>query len=89
MLFRPKPYAVGDRIRLKDCHAYPLPPWLPAGTEAVVTGRDIGRTIVRVGDDEWNLAMQNIDSGSEFFLNGQWLDASDRRVQKARARGKL
>jgi hypothetical protein len=35
---------------------------------------------------QWNLAMQCVDNGAEYFCNGQWLDQYDRRVRKALAR---
>jgi hypothetical protein len=65
----------GQVLQLKQCEfGYQLPADLEPGTLATVVGFRPGRVIVRVGDQERNLAIQNIDSGHEYQLGGRWYD---------------
>ena len=71
---RPKPYRVGDSVRLADMQAYPLPDGLSDGQAATVARIEFPRVFVR--DDsghEWDLFMANIDSGMLYHINGQWI----------------
>lgn len=87
MMVRLKAPKIGDVVRVKDTemHFY-LPEGLPDGAEAVLVGRESGRYIVQAFGREWNVAMQCLVHEEEKCLDGVWLDAWDRRVQKAEAR---
>ena len=65
-----------------------LPDELPDHTQAVVVGRDSGRIIVEAFGRQWDLPMQCVHNGAEYFLNDCWLDQDDRRVKKALAAGR-
>lgn len=91
MELRQKSYGVGSEVRLKECHAYPLPKEVPAGLPAVVMERHSGGAMVKFDlrgkSYEVRVAMQNVDSGWEYNLAGVgWLDETDRRVIKERRR---
>lgn len=74
-------------MTVKNCEIYfYLPDELPDRSQAVVVGRDSGRIIVEAFGRQWNLAMQCVDNGEEYFCHGEWLDKNDRRVRKALAK---
>lgn len=56
------------------------------GTRVKVLERYTGGARVQLDGIEIEVAMQNIDSGRDVNLNGQWLDEHDRRVIKEQRR---
>lgn len=87
MEVRLRPCKIGDIVTVRNTEIYfYLPDGLPDGTLAVVVGKDSGRVIVEALERRWDLPMQCVDNGRDFFVQGQWLDSQDRRAQKALAR---
>jgi hypothetical protein len=86
---RLRPCKFGDVVTVKNCkmHFY-LPDGLPDRSKAVVVGHTGGRIIVEAFGRTWNVAMQCVDNGADYFCNDQWLDQHDRRCKKL-LRGKL
>jgi hypothetical protein len=90
MQVRLRPCNFGDRVTVKNCEIYfYLPDGLPDHSEAVVVGHQSGRVIVEALGKQWNLPMQCVDNGADYFCNGQWLDQHDRRVRKELAREQM
>lgn len=74
-MMRVKRTKIGQVVPLKQCEfGYQLPSDLEPGTLATVLGFEPGRVIVRIGNAERNLAIQNIDAGHEYQLGGRWYD---------------
>ena len=79
----PKP---GERVRVKNCEIYfYLTPGLPDQTDCTLIRRETGCYIVEALGRQWEIPLQCLVHEEERQLNGVWLDARDRRVQKSQA----
>lgn len=76
------------RVRLKNCAGgYFLPPNIQDGQRAIVVGFEHYSIVVRVKGAQLTLPGPTVDAGTLYQLpDGRWIDDTDRRVQKMRAR---
>lgn len=92
MMVRLKSFQAGDTVRLHNVVSYPLATGLEEGQLGLVLDCRSGSVLIRTRweghaeeIDRW-IPLPNIDPGSEYLVDGRWLDQRDRRVQKIRAR---
>ena len=85
MRCRQKLAKAGDRLPVKHCHSYALPPGLAEGTVVKLVSFDRGFwTVEKNGRRFEKVFVSSVKAGWLYELDGRWLDEKDPEIIAAR-----
>lgn len=84
MMCRERSYELGATVKTRRVVSYPLPEGLPEGAAVKVVEMESGSRVVEYQGKRFRVSMTNVTAGMLYQVGKEWLDETDKRVERAR-----